>query len=265
MHEHVTASQEKDQQECQNKDLQRTRMMYWGYRFESLTVIHQSPKEVSPQELSALDKARATTPISPEVQYCQIGQLDWFNMKMILGAEVDCVEPATDAAIELKTHETVKSPAFYEKKKLIQKLRRGWIQSSLMGIPKLVIGFRSARGLLESIREYPTGDIPHLIQPDMNKLNPRKQPGVQGNPPARDASKGHARQGPRQDARGAPWSPLTGFNFARGFFKHLHETCLKHKETTYWVIRYQAPYDEIQIEGYAQGPPNPHQRRVIPA
>ena len=45
-----------------------------------------------------------------------------------------------------------------------RKLLKFWIQSFLLGVPKIIIGFRSPNGILESIQEMDTSGIPGNVK-----------------------------------------------------------------------------------------------------
>lgn len=45
-----------------------------------------------------------------------------------------------------------------------RKLLKFWIQSFLLGVPKIVVGFRSKMGVLERLEEVDTVSIPGLVK-----------------------------------------------------------------------------------------------------
>ena len=45
-----------------------------------------------------------------------------------------------------------------------RKLLKFWIQSFLLGVPKIVVGFRSKDGILQSLEELETNKIPALVK-----------------------------------------------------------------------------------------------------
>jgi RAT1-interacting protein len=64
--------------------------------------------------------------------------------------------------VELKTSATIandKDMVKYERK-----LLKFWIQSFLLGVPKIIVGFRSKNGILENIEELETNSIPSLVK-----------------------------------------------------------------------------------------------------
>ena len=45
-----------------------------------------------------------------------------------------------------------------------QKLLKFWVQSFLLGVPKIIVGFRSKNGILEKIEEFDTAAIPANVK-----------------------------------------------------------------------------------------------------
>ncbi|KAI4112902.1 MAG: hypothetical protein LQ345_006018 [Seirophora villosa] len=45
-----------------------------------------------------------------------------------------------------------------------RKLLKFWIQSFLLGVPKIIVGFRSKDGILQSLEELETAKIPTLVK-----------------------------------------------------------------------------------------------------
>lgn len=45
-----------------------------------------------------------------------------------------------------------------------RKLMKYWIQSFLLGVPKIIVGFRDQEGILESVEELQTMNIPYDVQ-----------------------------------------------------------------------------------------------------
>lgn len=85
---------------------------------------------------------------------------------MILAGEVDCVlDRKPDDTnkpipwVELKTSATQTDHSPKSVRKWEAKLLRIWAQSFLLGVPKVVVGFRSPAGDLESVRELETQKI----------------------------------------------------------------------------------------------------------
>ena len=64
--------------------------------------------------------------------------------------------------VELKTSATIENDR--DAVKYERKLLKFWIQSFLLGVPKIIVGFRSKRGVLERIEELDTNSIPGTVK-----------------------------------------------------------------------------------------------------
>lgn len=64
--------------------------------------------------------------------------------------------------VELKT-----AAEIYEDRDMLKferKLMKYWIQSFLLGVPKIIVGFRTANGLLVRLEELETQSIPERVK-----------------------------------------------------------------------------------------------------
>ncbi len=64
--------------------------------------------------------------------------------------------------VEFKTSETIRNER--DMMKFERKLLKFWIQSFLLGVPKIIVGFRTKSGILESIEEIDTQGIPTKVK-----------------------------------------------------------------------------------------------------
>ncbi len=64
--------------------------------------------------------------------------------------------------VELKTAATPLSDR--DVLKYERKLLKFWIQSFLLGVPRIIVGFRSKNGILQSLEELETSEIPRLVK-----------------------------------------------------------------------------------------------------
>ena len=64
--------------------------------------------------------------------------------------------------MELKTTAEIRSDRDLDN--FERKLMKFWIQSFLLGVPRIVVGFRSRDGVLVKIQELETSAIPHTVQ-----------------------------------------------------------------------------------------------------
>lgn len=89
--------------------------------------------------------------------------------KMVIGGEVDALwdskpdnkdEPIS--WVELKTSEEIQNDR--DMMKFERKLLKFWIQSFLLGVPKIIVGFRSKNGILQRLEELETKNIPGNVK-----------------------------------------------------------------------------------------------------
>ena len=64
--------------------------------------------------------------------------------------------------VELKTSAGIENDR--DMLKYERKLLKFWIQSFLLGVPKIIVGFRNRDGILQSLEELETKSIPGLVK-----------------------------------------------------------------------------------------------------
>ena len=64
--------------------------------------------------------------------------------------------------VELKTSVEIENDR--DMLKYERKLLKFWIQSFLLGVPKIVVGFRDRNGILQRLEEMETKNIPGLVK-----------------------------------------------------------------------------------------------------
>lgn len=77
----------------------------------------------------------------------------------------DCKPENKDTPInwvELKTSAELTNDR--EVQKYERKLLKFWIQSFLLGVPRIIVGFRSQDGILQRLEELETKDIPSMVK-----------------------------------------------------------------------------------------------------
>ncbi|KAI0005170.1 RAI1-domain-containing protein [Xylariaceae sp. FL0662B] len=140
-------------------------MTYWGYKFETLCCLPRPWAEVSRDFIETRDELT----VSNKAQYCSVVRTGIGNTIMCLGGEVDAIwdaKPMQKGApinwVELKTSVEIRddrSMANFERK-----LMKFWIQSFLLGVPKIIVGFRSQQGILTRLEEIQTVKIPETAE-----------------------------------------------------------------------------------------------------
>ncbi|KAI9052299.1 hypothetical protein LZ554_003653 [Drepanopeziza brunnea f. sp. 'monogermtubi'] len=139
-------------------------MSYWGYKFETLCLIPATWDETTRDYI----ENRENETVNNYAQYCSVVKTGIGNTNMILGGEVDALwdsKPADGGPInwvELKTSADIRHDG--DMKNFERKLMKFWIQSFLLGVPKIIVGFRTQDGFLTRIEEMDTASIPGTVK-----------------------------------------------------------------------------------------------------
>lgn len=140
---------------------------YGGYKFETITTL-KKPWSLSTRE--EIEK-RDTKIVNNYEQFISVIKTGISNVSMIMGGEVDCVWdylPTSSSEntllhyAELKTSKTINNESQLEN--FENKLYNAWAQCFLLGITKVVYGFRDENFILRSIEVYKTDEIPLLLK-----------------------------------------------------------------------------------------------------
>lgn len=139
-------------------------MSYWGYKFETLSLMPHPWAETSREYI----EGREDEVVSNYAQYCSIVRTGFGKTKLVIGGEVDAVaaykpeEPSQPTDwVELKTTAEVINDR--DVVKLERKLLKFWAQSFLLGVPKIVVGYRSQQGMLQRLENIDTQTIPDRV------------------------------------------------------------------------------------------------------
>ncbi|KAJ9603382.1 decapping endonuclease targeting mRNA [Cladophialophora chaetospira] len=140
-------------------------MSFWGYKFETVSLMPAPWSETSREYI----ESREDEVVSNYAQYCSIVRTGFGKVKMILGGEVDAVmafKPEDKSKpidwVELKTTAVVTNDK--EQTKYERKLLKFWAQSFLLGVPRIVVGYRSQQGYLEHLEELDVQTIPDKVK-----------------------------------------------------------------------------------------------------
>ncbi|TMW66259.1 hypothetical protein Poli38472_004024 [Pythium oligandrum] len=140
----------------QSSHINQVRAMYAGRRFELFATEQSS------------DDASGSRRVNQEEEYCGLFALTLGEKRLIVAAEIDCydnVDTKTDSYsyVELKTTRTLltdKDRYVFERFKLLS----FWIQSYVVGTPRIVCGFRNDDFKLEKLQVFKTTDIPSFCR-----------------------------------------------------------------------------------------------------
>ncbi|EPZ36223.1 hypothetical protein O9G_005960 [Rozella allomycis CSF55] len=95
------------------------------------------------------------------------------NIRLLLGAEVDCSQLVKDPVkileefIEIKTNKDIHNDK-QEESFFRYKLPKVWLQSYLAGIPEIKFGYRNEKGLVVRQKSYLTKDLPKIADKKYN-------------------------------------------------------------------------------------------------
>ncbi|KAA6407259.1 MAG: hypothetical protein FRX48_09061 [Lasallia pustulata] len=140
-------------------------MTYWGYKFETLSLL---PDQWDPTTREFIE-TREDLVVNNYAQYCSVVRTGIGKAKLIMGGEVDAVwdckpDNKEDPIhwVELKTSAEIENER--DMLKYERKLLKFWIQSFLLGVPRIIVGFRSKNGILQRLEELETKNIPSTVK-----------------------------------------------------------------------------------------------------
>ncbi|KAI4207351.1 MAG: hypothetical protein LQ346_000600 [Caloplaca aetnensis] len=136
------------------------------YKFETLSLLPSPWAETSRDYI----ENRESRIVNNSAQYCSVVKTGIGKIRLILGGEVDALwdsKPSPPSSnpinwVELKTAATPRADR--DILKYERKLLKFWIQSFLLGVPKIIVGFRSEKGILQALEELETAKIPSLVK-----------------------------------------------------------------------------------------------------
>lgn len=145
--------------------------IYSGYKFEGIATLAQPLPYV---ERNIVEK-RPKKILNNGDEYITVVRTGVGECKMILGAEVDCVfdfkEEGRDNLkhyAELKCGKQISTTT--DVGRFEKKLFRAWLQSFLVGVPRIIYGFRDERSMLKSVEEFSTEEVPVILKANNPQL-----------------------------------------------------------------------------------------------
>lgn len=141
------------------------RSYYSGYKFETLSTISKPLPQVT---RNSLEKRHKRICCNGD-QYITVVRSGVGHCKLVLGAEVDCVFDFTeDSSDNLKHYAELKCTkgvsTFAEARAFERKMFKTWLQCFLVGINRVIYGFRDENFILRSVEEYSTQEVPLLLK-----------------------------------------------------------------------------------------------------
>ncbi|PFH48775.1 hypothetical protein AMATHDRAFT_64726 [Amanita thiersii Skay4041] len=139
--------------------------MYYGYAFESYCT-SDTPMRVAKPPAHLGDPPEWGGDVNTNVQWCSVVKSRLGDIRVVIGGEVDCVRETytrqPDTYVELKTSQEVLSAQ--DADRFQRKLLKFYFQSYLLGVPEVIVGFRSPKGILLKTQSYQTAHIPRLVR-----------------------------------------------------------------------------------------------------
>ncbi|ELU05819.1 hypothetical protein CAPTEDRAFT_186717, partial [Capitella teleta] len=168
-------------------------LQYGGFKFEQY-MTSKSPSE----------KPETSVPVNNNEGFCSVVRSRLDQHSMVFGGEVDCYsgDKKEKEYVELKTSREMDKPNQLRNFKKF-KLLKWWCQSFLLGVPRVVCGFRDDDSIVQRIKTYSTLEIPKLCQ-DVHDC----------------------------------WQPNVCFNFCNQFFKHVKEVVCESNSASVTVFTY---------------------------
>jgi len=135
---------------------------YYGYAFESWCTSDYPPASASHRT----QVGGWGGDVDTNVQWCSVVQTKLGDVNMIMGGEVDCVRGKytgqPDTFVELKTSLAIRRR--HDEDRFERKLLKFHFQSFLLGVPEIVVGFRTPAGVLTTVQSFKTIEIPRLVR-----------------------------------------------------------------------------------------------------
>lgn len=127
-------------------------MCYWGFRFENYMTYKSTEADIFNDSVNTNE------------EYAIVVKTKLDDLNILMGAEVDCCHSENlTSYVELKTNRNIENNRqMYNFKRF--KLVKWWAQSFLIGIDKIICGFRNDYGLVTSFDTFETIDIPKMVK-----------------------------------------------------------------------------------------------------
>ncbi|KAI9463298.1 RAI1-domain-containing protein [Lactarius psammicola] len=128
---------------------------YYGYAFESWCTASQ------PDAPSGWGGD-----VDTSIQWCRVVKTKLGDTRIVIGGEVDCVKSKhtgnKDLMVELKTSMNIRG--YRDEERFEKKLLKFYFQSFLLGVPEIIVGFRTPNGQLATVQPFKTLEIPRMVR-----------------------------------------------------------------------------------------------------
>ncbi|CAD5110749.1 DgyrCDS119 [Dimorphilus gyrociliatus] len=144
---------EERKREAENMTEKHKAMSYWGWKFENCVLSDTEDGVPNAEE-----------PVNNNLSFVSVVRSRLENHSLVYGGEVDGYEKKPDGScqyIELKTNLALKNIHVEKGFKRVKQLKN-WLQSFLLNIPKIVVGFRDDNGIVDNLESFETSKIPTI-------------------------------------------------------------------------------------------------------
>ncbi|KAI8984920.1 RAI1-domain-containing protein [Trametes punicea] len=159
MEEHLSDARLREKEDLAPKQRLQT---YYGYSFESWCT---SSSPGIPERLDGHPVGWGGD-VDTNVQWCSVIKTKLGDSRLVVGGEVDCVRERfngkMDTFVELKTSMSIRNAG--DEARFEKKLLKFYMQSFLLGVPEIVVGFRTPAGRLTTTQTFKTIQIPRLVR-----------------------------------------------------------------------------------------------------
>jgi len=113
--------------------------------------------------------------VDTNVQWCSVVKTKLGDTRIVIGGEVDCVKGQyngrNDTLVELKTSMSIRGQR--DEARFEKKLLKFYFQSFLLGVPEIVVGFRTPNGQLTTVQSFKTLEIPRMVRGKPDAWDPQ--------------------------------------------------------------------------------------------
>ncbi|KAF7374739.1 RAI1 domain-containing protein [Mycena sanguinolenta] len=164
--EHLTEEKLREKDDIPPRQRLQT---YMGYAFESYCT-SATPSSSNPPGVNVPqgpgDPPGWSGDVDTNVQWCSVVRTKLGETRLVIGGEVDCVRgkytSKTDTFVELKTSMVIRNPQ--DEMRFEKKLLKFYMQSFLLGVPEILVGFRTPGGEVTTTQTFRTVEIPRLVR-----------------------------------------------------------------------------------------------------
>ncbi|KLO11415.1 RAI1-domain-containing protein [Schizopora paradoxa] len=170
--EHTTEGKLKEKESMTPRNRLQT---YYGYAFESFAT---SATPSTSDDTSRLPNGWSGD-VNTNVQWCSVVKTKLGKMRLLVGGEVDCVKGMScnkkytgqpNTFVELKTSMTIRGQT--DEARFEKKLLKFYFQSFLLGVPEIVVGFRTPSGRIADLQTFKTIELPRLVRGKKDAWDP---------------------------------------------------------------------------------------------